>query len=46
METFKHFIHDFDDDAGSGAGGFFTCGGTDVVTPLKTIANLKTYVQH
>jgi len=35
VETFKHFIHDFDDDGGAGGGGFFTCGGTDVVTPLK-----------
>jgi hypothetical protein len=29
VETFKHFIHDFEDE-GSG-GGWFTCGGTDVV---------------
>ena len=43
-ETFNHFIHDFEDE-GSG-GGFFTCGGTDVVQPLKVIANKKTYADH
>ena len=29
VETFKEFVHDFEDE--SSVGGFFTCGGTDVV---------------
>ena len=44
VDTFKHFIHDFDDE-GSG-GSWFTCGGSDVVQPLKVIANKKTYADH
>jgi len=45
VETFNHFIHDFEDE-GSGIGGFLTCGGTDVIQPLKVIANKKTYADH